>query len=93
MKRGNDTSYGNRDSGALLWLSVAALEWSSNEMEEPLARPIQPWICLVGAVALVLTGVFGVSINVGWLTTTVFAIILIQAGLDGRARLRRPELY
>jgi hypothetical protein len=44
-----------------------------------------------GAAALLAVGVFGHSLNVGWLVLLAGAIMLSQVWLDSRLRLQRPE--
>jgi len=72
-------------------LAYGIIDWSSKENDEPLARSPQPWIRLGGAVALLLVGLLGGSLNVGWLVAFVAAIFLSQVGLDVFARMHRPE--
>jgi hypothetical protein len=72
-------------------LAYGVIEWASMEKDEPLSRLPQPWIRIGGAVALLALGIFGNSLNVGWLALLVVAIMLLQVGLDIRLRLRRPE--
>jgi low temperature requirement protein LtrA len=72
-------------------LAYGIIEWASREKEEPLARSAQPWIRLGSAVALVVVGIWGHSLNVGWLVVIVAAILLVQVGFDVAKRLQRPE--
>lgn len=72
-------------------LAYGLIEWASGEKDEPLARSPQPWIRILGATALLALGLFGTSLNVGWLVTLVVAILLLQVGLDVALRLQRPE--
>jgi len=76
---------------AIAVLAYGIIEWASKEKDEPLSRSPQPWIRLAGAAALLALGFFGVTLNVGWLVTLAFAILLLQVGLDISLRLRRPE--
>lgn len=73
-------------------LAFGLIEWASKENDEPLARSPQPWIRLGGAVALIALGLFGGSLDVGWLVALVAAILLAQVILDVATRLQRPEL-
>jgi low temperature requirement protein LtrA len=72
-------------------LAYGIIEWASKERAEPLARSHQPWIRLGGALVLIAVGLFGHSLNVGWLVTLVAAILLAQVVLDVSLRLQRPE--
>jgi low temperature requirement protein LtrA len=72
-------------------LAYGIIEWASKERDEPLARWHQPWIRLGGAIALLAVGIWGHSLNVGWLVTIVAAILLAQVILDVSLRLKRPE--
>jgi len=72
-------------------LAYAVIERASKEKDEPLSRSPQPWIRVGGAAALLALGIFGHSLNVGWLVLLVAAILLLQVGADVRLRLQRPE--
>ena len=76
---------------AIAVLAYGVIEWASREKDEPLSRLPQPWIRIGGAAALLTLGIFGDSLNVGWLVLLVIAIMLLQVGLDVRLRLQRPE--
>lgn len=72
-------------------LAFAAIEWASKEKDEPLARLPQVWIRIAAAAALLVLGLLGTALNVGWLVALVAAIFLVQIGLDVALRLQRPE--
>jgi low temperature requirement protein LtrA len=72
-------------------LAYGIIEWASQEKDEPLSRMPQPWIRIGGVAALLTLGIWGGSLNVGWLVTFVAAVLLIQVGLDVYVRLQRPE--
>jgi uncharacterized membrane protein YfcA len=76
---------------AIAVLAYGVIEWASKEKEEPLSRSPQPWIRIAGAATLLALGMFGGSLNVGWLVTIVAAVLLIQVSGDVYARLKRPE--
>jgi low temperature requirement protein LtrA len=73
-------------------LAFAVIEWASKEKNEPLSRSPQPRIRIGGAAALVMIGLSGESLNVGWLVTLVAAVLLAQVGADVYQRLQRPAL-
>jgi uncharacterized membrane protein YfcA len=76
---------------ALAVLAYGIIEGAAREKDEPLARSPQPWIRVGGAAALLLVGIFGHALNVGWLVAIVAAILLVQVVLDVMLRLQRPE--
>ena len=76
---------------AIAVLAFGLIEWASKEKDGPLSRSPQPWIRIAGAASLLALGMFGGSLNVGWLVTIVAAVLLIQVSGDVYARLQRPE--
>ncbi|MGD2078147.1 MAG: low temperature requirement protein A [Chloroflexota bacterium] len=76
---------------AVALLAYGIIEWASSERDEPLSRPAQPWLRVIGAAALLVLGFFAASLNVDWLVLVVMGILLIQVVLDARQRLLRPE--
>jgi low temperature requirement protein LtrA len=76
---------------AVALLAYGIIEWASKEQDEPLSRSPQPYFRIGGATALLALGLFGGSLNVGWLVLLVVAILLLQVGSDVRKRLQRPE--
>jgi low temperature requirement protein LtrA len=76
---------------AIALLAYGAIEWASAERDEPLARPAQPLMRVAGAAALLVLGIFGASLNVGWLVLLVATILLLQVAKDIQVRIQRPE--
>lgn len=72
-------------------LAFGLIEWASKEKDEPLSRSPQPWFRLAGAASILALGLFGHSLNVGWLVMLVVAVFLLLVGLDVFERLRRPD--
>ena len=77
---------------ALALLAYGAIEWASREKEEPLYRQPQPWARIGGAAGLLALGIWGGTVNAGFMVTIVVSILLFQVGLDVYARLQQPEL-
>ena len=71
-------------------LAYGLIEWASREKEEALTRSPRPWIRVLGAALLLALGLFGGSLNVGWLAFFAVSILLVQVALDVRFRLQRP---
>lgn len=72
-------------------LAYGIIERAAKEKDEPLSRSPQPWIRVGGAITLLVIGIWGRSLNVGWLVLLVAAVLLGQVVLDVVTRLQRPE--
>jgi len=66
------------------------IELTSKEKDESLARTPQPWIRIASAAVILALGLWGGSLNVGWLVILVLAVLLVQVGLAVSKRLQRP---
>ena len=73
---------------AIAVLALGFLEWASPEHRGPMSRKHQFGIRAIGAAALVTLGVLGGQLSVGFLTTLVVLILLIQVGYDIYSRIR-----
>jgi len=70
--------------------AYGVIELASREKSESLARSPQPWIRIASTAVILALGLWGGSLNVGWLVILVLAVLLLQVGLDVSKRLQRP---
>jgi len=76
---------------AVALLAFGIIEWASKEKDEPLARAPQPWFRVGGASFLLIVGLLGKSINVGWFVLIVVSVLLLEVAVDVYERLRRHD--